>query len=132
MEHIRRIAIACVGRAVFFGTIAISVVMFSFSFNPVTALHSGALMTLIMSAILVWKAHSASWKNPARTEVWLYLRESERPRQEHARIIFGSVLREIYARFAAMTFCAALTFFAMSWVLMGLGFRSLGQMAQLP
>ena len=64
MDKIRTVAIECVGRAVLFGSLAIGCVMIGFSFNPVSAFRSGAIMTLIMAAILIWKAMSAHRQNP--------------------------------------------------------------------
>ena len=45
MEKVREVAVACIGRAVMFGTLAIGCVMVGFSFNPVSAFRSGAVAT---------------------------------------------------------------------------------------
>src|SRR5690606_33161383 len=75
MDRIREVAIACIGRAVMFGWLAIACVMIGFSFNPVSAFRSGAVTALIMAAVLMWKAATAGRRNPRHTEVWLYLDE---------------------------------------------------------
>ena len=56
MEKIREVAIACVGRAVMFGSLAIGCVMVGFSFNPVSAFRSGAVLTLVIIVFLILAA----------------------------------------------------------------------------
>jgi hypothetical protein len=121
MEKIREIAIACIGRAVMFGSLGITCVMIGFSFNPVSAFRSGALLTLIMSAVLTGKAVMAHRKNPKYTEVWLYLDKTSRPSDSQAELAFTEVMREIYTRFARVTFFAACGLFCISVVFSALG-----------
>ncbi len=123
MEKVREVAVACVGRAVMFGTLAIGCVMVGFSFNPVSAFRSGAVLTLVMAAVLIWKAVAAQRKNPKETEVWLYLDEHSRPAGEHARLMFAAVMREVYGRFAQYSLFAACAMFALSLVLGLFGFE---------
>lgn len=130
MEEIRKVAVACVGRAVFFGALAIGCVMVAFSFNPVSALQSGATLTLLMSGILIFKATAASSQNHKLTEVWLYLDEKHRPAEQHAKLIVGNVMREVYARFAQISLAVACGFFALSWCLMLMGLEPLHQLDQ--
>ncbi len=117
MDKIREVAVACIGRAVMFGALAIGCVMIGFSFNPVSAFRSGAVMTLAMAAILIWKAVAAARQNPKMTEVWLYLDEHTRPAGDQARYLFASVMREVYGRFAQASLAVACGFFAISVVL---------------
>lgn len=117
MEQVREVAEACVGRAVMFGTLAIACVMVGFSFNPVSAFRSGAVLTLVMAAVLIWKAVAANRQDPKQTEVWLYLDQHSRPAGEHARHAFGKVMREVYGRFAQFSLYAACAMFAVSLVL---------------
>jgi hypothetical protein len=123
MEKIEEIAAFCVGRAVFFGSLAIACVMVGFSFNPVSSLRSGAFMTLIMAAILFAKAASATRQNPKSTEVWLYLDQNSRPADGPARQVFAQVMRETYGRFAQKALAAAVAFFLLSVLLQLLGFE---------
>lgn len=131
MEPVRKVGFACVGRAVLFGSLAIACVMFAFSFNPVTAFRSGAIMTLLMSAILAWKAYAAAWQNPTMTEVWLYLDETQKPKQQHARVVFATIMREIYVRFAAGTLAVACGLFVISWIFMAFGFQPIHELAKV-
>jgi hypothetical protein len=121
MDEIRRVAFACVGSAVMFGTLAIGCVMIGFSFNPVSAFRSGAFLTLIMALALMWKAMTAGTKNPKHTEVWLYLDEKSRPVDVPAQRVFGTVMRDIYGLYARIALGVAAGFFLLSFVLMLFG-----------
>lgn len=124
MDKLREIAIACVGRAVMFGALAIGCVMVGFSFNPVSAFRSGAVLTLGMAAILIWKAATAHRQNPKTSEVWLYLDEHSRPADTHARFTFANVMKDVYGRFAQATLAVALLLFVISLGFMAFGFEA--------
>lgn len=121
MEKIREIAIFCVGRAVFFGSLAIGCVMIGFSFNPVSAFRSGAVLTLVMAVVLLWKAMAAQSQNPKRTEVWLYLDENVRPPEAQAKFIVSTIMRDVYGKFAQAALGVAFGFFLISFLLMAFG-----------
>jgi len=123
MDEIRRVAVACIGRAVMFGSLAICCVMVGFSFNPVSAFRSGAFLTLIMALVLMWKAMTAGTKNPKHTEVWLYLDHKSRPVDDPARWVFGTVMRDVYGFYARIALGVAVGFFVASLVLMLFGLR---------
>lgn len=124
MEKIRAVAFACVGRAVMFGVLAIACVMIGLSFNPVSSFRSGAVLTLVMAAILMLKAATAYRQNPKTTEVWLYLDEHSRPGDAHARFVFATLMRDVYARFAQAALVAACGLFVISLGFDLLGFQS--------
>lgn len=123
MDEIRRVAVECVGRAVMFGSLAIGCVMVGFSFNPVSAFRSGAILTLVMALVLMWKAMTASTTNPKHTEIWLYLDEKSRPIDDPARRVFGTVMRDVYGGFARIALGVAVGFFVLSLVLMLFGLK---------
>jgi hypothetical protein len=118
MDEVKRVAVECVGRAVLFGSLAIGCVMIGFSFNPASAFRSGAFLTLLMALVLMWKATTASTKDPKRTEIWLYLDDKSRPIDAAGRQVFGTILRDVYGVFARITLWVAVAFFAVSLVLM--------------
>jgi hypothetical protein len=122
VEKIREVAVACIGRAVMFGSLAIACVMLGFSFNPVSAFRSGAVLTLVMVVVLIGKAATAHRKNPKYTEVWLYLDETNRPSEAHSQLVFAAIMREVYARFARTAFFVACGLFAISLVFSAFGF----------
>lgn len=123
MEKIREVAFMCVGRAVMFGTLAIGCIMIGFSFNPVSAFRSGAVATLLMATILMWKALTATRRNPKATEVWLYLDEASRPLDQHARFVFATVMREVYGRYAQFSLLVACALFAISLIFAAFGYE---------
>lgn len=122
MEKIRDIALMCVGRAVMFGTLAIGCIMIGFSFNPVSAFRSGAVATLLMATVLMWKALTAMRRNPKTTEVWLYLDETSKPLDTHARFVFATVMREVYGRYAQFSLLVACGLFAISLLFGAFGY----------
>jgi hypothetical protein len=104
MESVRRVAMYCVGRAVMFGALAISLVMLSFAFDPAAACKLGGVAGLLVAAILLWFHQTARSRPPARTETFLLLPESERPHNDHARKAFGIVMEEVYLYYATRAF----------------------------
>lgn len=121
MEKTRNIAFFCVGRAVFFGSLAICCVMLSFSFHPVMSFRAGAFMALMMAAVLLWYAMTAAKRPPKRTEVWIYLDEKTRPMNDHARRAFALLMREVYGLYARAALKTAVGFFILSVILQLLG-----------
>lgn len=121
MEKTRNIALFCVGRAVFFGSLAIGCIMLSFAFHPVMSFRAGAIMALMMAGILLWFAMTAHRRPPRRTEVWIHLDEETRPRNDHARRAFGLVMREVYGFYASAALKVSVGFFVASLVLQVLG-----------
>ena len=117
MDRIRQVAIICVGRAVFFGTLAIGCAMIGFAYDPTAVFRAGAHMMLLMAAILLWKAFAAPTQNPRHTEVWLYLDEKSRPSGPQGTKVFGAILREIYGSYALGTLFVACGLFVISLVL---------------
>jgi hypothetical protein len=127
METVRNVAFFCVGRAFMFGWLGIGCVMFSFAFSPVMAFRAGAVLALGMAAILLAKAYGAPSKNPKHTEVWIYLDERNRPRNDQARLVFGRVLSETYGQFARFALLLACGMFVIS-----VGFALAGFETSLP
>ena len=121
MGEIRQVAVDCIGRAVMFGSLAIGCVMIGFSFDPVSAFRSGALLTLAMALALILKALTAGTKNPEHTEVWLYLDKKSRPVDGPARRVFGTVICDVYKLYARIALGVAAGFFLVSFVLMLFG-----------
>jgi hypothetical protein len=103
METMRRIAFETVLRACGFASLAIFCVMIGLSFEPRAAFQAGAMLTMLMAAILMLKAYGARTKNYRRTELWLYLPEEHRPPEALAQRMTSSVLQETYLTFARWT-----------------------------
>lgn len=103
MEDLRRIAYEIVMRACGFGSLAIFCIMIGLSFEPRVAFQSGGFLTLLMTIILLLKAHEAKTKNHRRTEMWLYVPEDRRPSKADAQWAISTVMRETYFLFARWT-----------------------------
>ena len=123
MEKMREVAMLSIGRAVFFGGFAVSLVMLGFAYDFALALRAGAILTMGMALILLYFAQTAHGARPERTEAWLLLKAGDRPENDHARRVFREVLQETYLFFAGRAFIFAVTFLAISFLLRIIGFE---------
>jgi hypothetical protein len=121
MEDMRRIAFVTVLRACAFGSLAIFCFMVGLSFEPRIAFQSGGVLTMIMTGILLLKAHEARTKRYRRTEMWLYLPEEQRPPAASAQQLTSLVLRETYLTFALWTSLVAIVMWAIAFFFSLLG-----------
>jgi hypothetical protein len=103
VEEMRRIAYETVLRACAFASLAIFCVMIGLSFLPRTAFQAGGFLSILMTLVLVLKAHEARTKDHRRTEMWLYLPKESRPPQALAQKLVSTLMREIYLQFASWT-----------------------------
>jgi hypothetical protein len=108
MDHMRRIAFETVLRACGFASLAIFCVMIGLSFEPRVAFQAGGTLTMVMTGVLVFKAHEALTKNYRRTEMWLYLPKDLRPPEGSAQQITSVVMRETYLTFALWSSAVAI------------------------
>jgi hypothetical protein len=111
----------CIGRAVFFATLAIFCTMVGCAFNPVLAFRAGAIFTLFLAAVLHAKSRYAYQQAPKRTEIWLYLDEAHKPKDSASIHQFATVISSVYNQFATYAFYVATGLFAVS-----LGFSAMG------
>lgn len=103
MDGMRQVAYATVLRACAFGSLTIFCFMVGLSFEPRLAFQAGGVLTMGMTAILVFKAQEARTKPYRRTEMWLYLPEEARPPATMAQQLISVVLHETYMTFARWT-----------------------------
>jgi hypothetical protein len=103
VEEMRRIAYATVLRACAFASLAIFCVMIGLSFLPRSAFQVGGFLSIVMTLVLVLKAHEARTKNHRHTELWLYLPKEKRPPQAVAQKMISTIMRETYLIFARWT-----------------------------
>jgi hypothetical protein len=122
VEEMRRIAYTTVLRACAFASLAIFCVMIGLSFLPRSAFQAGGFLTIVMTLVLVLKAHEARTKDHRHTELWLYLAKESRPPQEVAQRTISTLMREIYLQFARWTAMVAIAMwlFALFFSLIGL------------
>lgn len=99
----RQIAYQTVLRACGFGTLAVFCIMVGLSFNPLLAVQTGGVLTMLMTGILVLKAVGAPTKRYQRTEMWLYLPQEFRPPPDIAQLVTANLMREVYLTCALWT-----------------------------
>ncbi len=114
MEKFEQIAMLSIGRAVFFAGFAISLTMMGVSYDFALALRIGAVLTLALSAILLWFAQTAHRRKLERGEVWLLLGEKNRPSDQAARRVLVTVVRETYLFFSVRAFALGTGMLAIS------------------
>jgi hypothetical protein len=128
MEDLQQIAFGIVLRACGFASLAIFCVMFGLSFDPRAAFQAGGFLTLMMVAVLYFKAREARTKDYRRTEMWLYLPKELRPPKAYAQFVSSTVLRETYLTFAYWTALISVAMWALALLFIGVdySFRSAG------
>lgn len=107
MENLQKIAFFVIGRGVGFGILAIFCISVSFAFDLRLAVKSGAIMTTILTLILVFRASTALSKPLRKTEMWIYLEKESRLPDAYAQRVGAGVLRETYLWFAYRAAIAA-------------------------
>ena len=100
MDELRRLALLSIGRGCGFAGLAIVCVMIGLTFDPVMALRSGGVLTMIVTVVLLIKARAALRQDVRRTELWIMLDEGKRPAAEYAQWVGATVLRDAYLWFA--------------------------------
>ena len=116
MDGMRRVAYATVLRACGFGSLGIFCFMVGLSFEPRLAFQAGGVLTMGMTAILLFKAQEARIKPYRRTEMWLYLPEEARPPAASAQQLTSVVLHETYTTFARWTSAVAIAMWAIAFL----------------
>jgi hypothetical protein len=115
MEPVREAAHMCIGRAVGFGGLAISVVMVSCAFDFTLALRMGLILTLAMTAILYWMFQTVGSRKPERSEVWFTLPIDERPKSDASRAAFKQIMEDTYLFYTIRAFGFSMLLLAL-WV----------------
>ncbi|MFC5506521.1 MULTISPECIES: hypothetical protein [Hyphomicrobiales] len=98
--RVRELALLSVSRGCGFVGLAIICFMIGLAGYPQVAMQTGAVLMMGTAAFLVLKADIAPRKPYKRTEVWVLLPPTERPRAEFAQQLIGGTLQEVYRRFA--------------------------------
>jgi hypothetical protein len=99
-EVVEKLAEFSVARACGFAMLAILVTIVGLVDEPILALKTGAVLSLLTSMVLVLKAALAETRPYRATEVWLLLKPDERPHEAVAQRIIALALREAFLRFA--------------------------------
>ncbi|MGL4241884.1 MAG: hypothetical protein ACRCTI_12290 [Beijerinckiaceae bacterium] len=99
-ETIYRLTSLSVARGVGFAALGILCVMVGFAGDAVNVLRSGGFGALLVAVTLLIKADKATPESYRRTEVWIMLKETERPPREVAGTLIANVRREILLAWA--------------------------------
>jgi hypothetical protein len=117
VDRIRTAAEISVGRAVGFGALAVGTVVIGLVFDPVLALKTGGVLTLLMAAILLLKSEQARTRPYRRTEVWLILDRQLGLPEDRAQRMVGEVLHDTYDRYARRCLVVAVGFWLLGLAL---------------
>ena len=102
-EQIRRCAEISVSRGCSFAALAVLTMGVGLSFDLVAAMKGCAAMSLLLLAILLWRAERSASRPYRTTEVWTMLdKRSPVPSEQMQRLV-GEALREAYLRYAKLT-----------------------------
>lgn len=104
-------------RACGFASLAVLCVMIALSFDPHAAFQSGGVLTLMIVAVLLYKAREARSRDHRRTEMWLYLPDTLRPAKATAQQTVSAMMREIYLLFAHWTTIIAIVLLTITLLL---------------
>jgi hypothetical protein len=85
--------------------------------DPQLCMKTGGLLALLTSVVLILKASWVLTQPHTTTEVWLILRQEDRPRDEVAQHLIPGVLRDLYLQFAEHSALAATVMLAVAMVL---------------
>jgi Ca2+/Na+ antiporter len=114
IEAVRRAAFESVARACAFAALAVFTFVVGLSFDFPLAMRCGGTLTLLMLAVLVFKAQSAGRRDYRHTEAWSLIDKANRPPAETAQWVVGTVLRDTYLRFAQLTAATSIAFWALA------------------
>lgn len=117
-QRIEALARFVVMRACGFAALGIAVFMFGLSSESMhMATRGGAYLGLIVCAVLVLKAWTAERQDHKRTELWLLLRDGERPSERVAHHLISTALRDAYLEFATHVAIGSAALLALSLML---------------
>jgi hypothetical protein len=116
IERIEYAAERSVGRACGFAGIGILTFVVGLAGDVSLASKAAGFLALITCCVLFLKAGFALQKPYKQTEVWLMLRRDERPNEQVAQQLIGTVLREVYLKFALHAAVVAVVMLAFAFL----------------
>ncbi|WP_430398136.1 hypothetical protein [Ferrovibrio sp.] len=113
-QRIRRLAGLSVGRGCFFAALAIWCTMIGLIYEPVLSLKSGAILTLLVAAVLLLKAQTVRRYSYKQTEVWILLDRQVDLLPAHAQRLITQALHQMYLRYTLFAMLLALLFWGLA------------------
>lgn len=117
LRRLRTLAEISTARACGFAGLATFCLMVGLSGNPPAALKGGGYCALIVVAVLLMLAQQAPMRPYKRTEIWLMLKQAERPPEAYAQALLARVRRDAFLRFAAYHAVAAAVLLAAAFLI---------------
>lgn len=116
MERIRQCAEVSVRRACAFGLLAIATTMVGFSSDFSLALRAGAILLMLMAAILCVSGIRAERKPYKHREVWLLMERSHGLPEPRAQETISRVMRELFYSYAKMAAISAAALWSLDFL----------------
>ena len=107
LELVRRCAETSVHRGLGFALLAVGCLVISFSFNVRLALEVGSGCSLLLCTILYFRALEAPTRDYRKTETWVLLNKRVDLPPDRLQQAIGSILRELYQRYAQWILAAS-------------------------
>lgn len=120
MDNLRKVAFLSVGRACGFAGFAIVTLMMGLSFDPVISARAGAILTTLLTLVLLLKSRTVLSQNYKKTELWLMLKKDDAPPEAYAQWATSTVLRDTYLWFAQYAAGVAIVLWTMTLLLSAL------------
>lgn len=120
-QRVRSLAGLSVGRGCFFAALAIWCTMIGLIATPLQSLKAGAILTMLVCAILVFKSWAVDRQPYKQTEVYILLDRQIEVTPEVAQRLIKTSLRETYNRYALYAAIVALCFWAAAFVFWRIG-----------
>jgi hypothetical protein len=114
VEPLRNAAYETVLRGCGFGALTIFCMLIGLAHDPLAMMRGGGILTTLMACVLYLKAHNAPTRDYRATEMWLYVKQDDRPPPAYAQLMVGAVLKEAYSRAAFFAVSFALGFWALA------------------
>jgi hypothetical protein len=103
MQKVDELALISIGRGVGFAALGIATLMLALSWDIMSCMKAGGILTLMTSLTLLMKAYRAPLRDYRRTEVWIMMAPAERPSDAIAQGLIGEALQRTCLLFALHT-----------------------------
>jgi len=107
LELVRQCAEVSVRRGLGFALLAIGCIVVGFSWDITLALETGAGSTLLLCAILFFRALDAPTRDYRKTETWILLDKRVKLPPDRMQKTIGTILQDLYRRYAEWMLAAA-------------------------
>lgn len=107
IERVRQCAELSVKRGLGFALLGVGCTVVGFSWEPILAFEVGAAGTLLLCVVLFFRALDAPARDYRKTETWILLDKKIDLPAERLQSTIGTILQELYRRYAEWLLVAA-------------------------